>query len=53
MQLSTENDLRPIGEDLLSALEKMYEHRLALKDLIIKNLIEENKQLQEKIKGGI
>lgn len=49
MQLSIENDLRPIGQDLISVLKEM----LKQKDLIISCLIEENKQLQEKLKGGI
>lgn len=51
MQLSIDNDLRAIGKDLVSVLKDMYETKLSQKDLIISRLMEENKQLQEKLKG--
>lgn len=52
MQLGIENDLRPIGQDLVSILKDTHDRALIQKDLIIKALIEENAQLKEKLKGG-
>ena len=52
MQLGIENDLRPIGQDLVSILKDTHDRALIQKDLRIKALIEENAQLKEKLKGG-
>lgn len=58
MQLGIENDLRPIGQDLVSVIRELHQKEIESKDeqikqknLVIEYLLNKNKELLEKLRG--
>ena len=58
MQLGIENDLRPIGQDLVSVIRELHQKEIETKDeqikqknLVIEYLLNKNKELLEKLRG--